>query len=155
MIIKLVKGSVMYSRILISLALFPTSPWAALTEINSRNPEAISMGSNTITAHQLNMSCTVAPEKANLTKNTCLRFQIFYVNVKSFPSDLNDSLSAIWVKDTMVLVTEVPMLDPMTMGTAVVTVSAPAPTMATTMEVKVELLWTSTVPRMPISNLVC
>ena len=54
----------------------------------------------------------------------------------------------------MVLVTEVPMLDPMTMGTAVVTVSAPAPTMATTMEVKVELLWTSTVPRMPVTNFV-
>ena len=72
--------------------------------------------------------------------------------MKSFSSDLNDSLSAIWVKDTMVLVTEVPMLDPMTMGTAVVTVSAPAPTMATTMEVKVELLWTSTVPRIPVTN---
>ena len=34
--------------------------------INSRNPVPISMGSRTNTAHQLNMSCTVAPENASL-----------------------------------------------------------------------------------------
>ena len=84
----------------------------------------ISNVSRTMTEHQLNMSCTVAPEKARLTV----------------------SLSLTCVIATRVLVTDVPMLAPMTMGTAMWTSRAPAVTMDTTMEVKVELLCTATVP---------
>lgn len=53
-----------------------------------------SIGRRIITQHQLNMSWTVAPEK-----------------------DLrNTERSADWVKDTMVFVTDVPMLAPMMIG---------------------------------------
>ena len=70
------------------------------------------------------MSCTVAPEKARLKV----------------------SLSLTCVMATMVLVTEVPMFAPMTMGTAMCTSREPAVTIDTTIDVKVELLCTATVP---------
>lgn len=54
------------------------------------------MVSMTMTVHQLNMSWTVAAAKARR----------------------NMSRSPAWVMATKVLVTEVPMLDPMMMGTA-------------------------------------
>ena len=54
-----------------------------------------------------------------------------------------------WVKETMVLVREVPMLAPMTMGTACWTEMTPLETMETMMEVQVEELWTSTVNSTP------
>ena len=53
---------------------------------------------------------------------------------------LKVSLSLTCVIATRVLVTDVPMLAPMTMGTAMWTSSAPAVTMDTTIDVKVELL---------------
>ena len=53
---------------------------------------------------------------------------------------------------TMVLVTEVPMLAPMTMNTAVLTESSSAPTREMMMEVVVEEDWTSTVARIPIMS---
>ena len=49
-------------------------------------------------------------------------------------------LSLTCVIATRVFVTDVPMFAPMTMGTAMWTGSAPAVTMDTTMDVKVELL---------------
>ena len=51
--------------------------------------------------------------------------------------------------ETMVLVTEVPMLAPMIMGTAALT-GTPADTRPTMMEVEVEEDWTSTVASTPI-----
>ena len=80
-----------------------------------------------ITASQLNMSWTVAHAKALL----------------------NSSLSAICVKETIVLVTEVPMLAPMIIGMAVFTGTFAA-TNPTMMEVDVELDWTKTVTSTPI-----
>lgn len=62
--------------------------------------ETISTMKRTITVNQLNMSCTVAPAKA-------LR---------------NSFLLAICVKETIVLVTEVPIFAPMMIGIAIVTV---------------------------------
>ena len=58
--------------------------------------EITSIAMTSMTVHQLNMSWTVAAEKA-------LR---------------NSSLSPTWAKETIVFVTEVPMLAPKTMGTA-------------------------------------
>ena len=81
------------------------------------------------TVHQLNMSWTVAAEKARW----------------------NSSLLPICVIATKVLVTEVPILAPISMGMAI-WMSMPAPMAATMMEVKVEELWTRTVPKMPIIN---
>jgi len=49
-----------------------------------------------------------------------------------------------------VLVTEVPMLAPMMIGTASLGGTMLAPTMLMTMEVKVELDCTETVPKIPI-----
>lgn len=49
----------------------------------------------------------------------------------------------------MVLVTEVPMLAPIMMGMALCTVSCPAPTRPTTMEVLVEEDCTRTVAKIP------
>ena len=53
---------------------------------------------------------------------------------------LNSSLSFICVKETMVLVTEVPMFAPMIMGIAVFT-GVPAATKPTMIDVEVEELW--------------
>ena len=74
------------------------------------------------------MSCTVAAEKALS----------------------NSSRLPIWVMATSVLVTEVPILAPISIGTAILSLR-PAPPMAATMiEVKVDELCTNTVPRTPI-----
>lgn len=59
-------------------------------------PLRISMGNKSITLNQLNISWTVAPPKARR----------------------NSFLSAIWPRDTIVLVTDVPILAPITIGTA-------------------------------------
>ena len=61
---------------------------------NPNLPVAISNGRRMNTVSQLNMSCTVAPAKALL----------------------NSPLSEICPMATMVLVTEVPMLAPISMG---------------------------------------
>merc|ERR1719334_378661 len=80
-----------------------------------------------MTVSQLNMSWTVAQAKARR----------------------NSSRSPICVKDTMVLVTLVPMLAPMIIGMAVGTGTSVA-TRLTMIEVDVEEDWTRTVRRMPI-----
>merc|ERR1712142_952812 len=54
------------------------------------------------------------------------------------------------VSDTAVLVTDVPMLAPMTMGIPLCTLITPAAVIATTMEIVVEELCMMTVKRMPI-----
>ena len=95
--------------------------------IFSKYPVHTSTVTRVITDSQLNMSWTVAQAKALL----------------------NSSLSDIWVKETMVLVTEVPMLAPMIMGMAVLTGTSAA-TKPTMMVVEVELDWTRTVTRTPI-----
>ena len=77
---------------------------------------------------RLKKSCIVAPAKARW--NSVRRF--------------------MEVMATMVLVTVVPMLAPMMMGTALVTVSAPPATMPTTIEVVLDELWISEVASRPI-----
>lgn len=67
--------------------------------MNDHKAESVnltSMENKIRTVHQLNMSCTVAAEKASS----------------------NSFLFPIWVMATKVLVTEVPMLAPMIMGMA-------------------------------------
>ena len=80
------------------------------------------------TDRRLKMSCTVAAEKPRR----------------------RSSLLAKWPMATMVLVTEVPMLAPMIMKTALRTESSFAPTREMMMEVVVEEDCTSTVARIPI-----
>ena len=55
-----------------------------------------------------------------------------------------------WPMATMVFVTEVPMLAPITMNTALLTLSSLAPTREMMIEVVVDELCTKTVARMPI-----
>ena len=58
----------------------------------------------------------------------------------------------IWVIETMVLVTDVPMLAPMTMGMALATFKAPPATRPTTMAVVEEEDWMIEVERIPINS---
>ena len=51
---------------------------------------------------------------------------------------------------TKVLVTEVPMLAPMIIGTAMLILTIPEPMPATMIEENVDELWTRTVPKIPI-----
>ena len=95
--------------------------------IFSKYPVHTSTGTRVSTDNQLNMSWTVAQAKALL----------------------NSFLSDIWAKETMVLVTEVPILAPMIMGMAVLTGTSAA-TRPTIIVVEVELDWTRTVTRTPI-----
>ncbi len=58
----------------------------------------------------------------------------------------------MWPSDTSVLVTVVPMLAPMIIGTASSTPSAPEATRPTITDVDAEDDWTRTVPRMPMHS---
>ena len=82
----------------------------------------------TMTEHQLKQSCTVAAENA---RSNC-------------------STSVTCVRDTKVLVMLVPILAPITIGMAVLTLRPPAATNDTITEVHVEELCTKTVKRIPI-----
>mmetsp|Transcript_29292 Transcript_29292/g.66409 ORF Transcript_29292/g.66409 Transcript_29292/m.66409 type:complete len:243 (-) Transcript_29292:14-742(-) len=87
-----------------------------------------SSGSRVATVRRLNMSCTVAAEKAR------------WRSMRLFT----------WPMETMVLVTEVPMLAPMMTGMAAFTVMVSAPTRPTTIDVLVDDDWTMTVARIPV-----
>jgi ABC-type transport system involved in cytochrome c biogenesis permease component len=67
---------------------------------------------------------------------------------------LNSLLSTMWPKETIVLVTVVPIFAPIIIGTALSSESAPEATTATTIEVTVELLWTMAVVSKPINRLI-
>mmetsp|Transcript_68764 Transcript_68764/g.143607 ORF Transcript_68764/g.143607 Transcript_68764/m.143607 type:complete len:208 (-) Transcript_68764:230-853(-) len=105
----------------------PSMSSARAEAIVSMGWKSSSMGKRSPTDIRLNMSCTVAPAKALSNSNR----------------------SPAWPIDTMVLVTVVPMLAPMMMGTAGRTWSPPAETKATTMDVLVEEDCTITVASTP------
>lgn len=89
------------------------------------NPLAASRGRSTKTDIQLKQSWTVAPEKAlEWTVSGfyfCLHILIQTTNVQLYLS--NSSLSATCMSATIVLVTDVPMLEPMIIGMADSTVN--------------------------------
>ena len=100
------------------------------TAERAKKPVVNSSGSRIKTAIQLKKSCTVAPAKALW----------------------NSSRRVTWASETRVLVTDVPMFAPMTMGMAPSMVSAPAATRATIMDVVVDELWTCVVASKPTKS---
>ena len=89
-----------------------------------------SIGSIKATVRTLNMSCTMAAPNARR----------------------NSSLADTCPMDTSMLVTLVPILAPMTIGTAVATGISPVATSPTVKEVVKDELWTSGVIRMPTNR---
>ena len=96
----------------------------------SRYLQAISRGKSTITVSQLNISWTVAAANARR----------------------NSSLSETCIKETIVLVTDVPIFAPIIIGMAWRTWIKSEPTIVTTIDVDVDDDWTRTVTRTPIIN---
>ncbi len=80
-----------------------------------KNPVRTSTVRKTITASQLKMSCTTAHAKA---RSNSPRSPIWNCCDHHWHCRLYSNSRVTWVSDTMVLVTEVPMLAPITMGMA-------------------------------------
>mmetsp|Transcript_5006 Transcript_5006/g.10059 ORF Transcript_5006/g.10059 Transcript_5006/m.10059 type:complete len:208 (-) Transcript_5006:166-789(-) len=129
MMTRLVSGETIFLRGPFHLSPSRTSAFFTIARVKAMRYFVIhSIGRSTRTAKRLKQSCTVAAAKANLSSS-------------AFPRK---------PMDTIVLVTEVPMLAPMMMKIAILTSRTLAPTRDTTIEVVVELDWTKTVAIIPM-----